>query len=66
MVNDDKSLWNGKSLYELYDMAHTPWDHEPIFQRAKELGLIVFSTPFDHTAVDFLETLDALLQDRVL
>ncbi|MDC1382743.1 pseudaminic acid synthase [Candidatus Puniceispirillum sp.] len=58
-VTDSESLWHGKSLYELYAEAHTPWDwHEPIFARARELGLIAFSTPFDETAVDFLETLD--------
>jgi sialic acid synthase SpsE len=46
-------------LYELYKMAHTPWDwREPIIKRATELGLIWFSTPFDNLAVDFLETLD--------
>ena len=49
----------GKSLYELYDEAHTPWDwHAPIFNRANELGVICFSTPFDDTAVDFLEDLN--------
>ncbi|MFP4452947.1 MAG: N-acetylneuraminate synthase family protein, partial [Desulfobacterales bacterium] len=59
-ISDDKSLWKGRSLYELYQEAHTPWEwHEPIFKRARELGLIAFSTPFDETAVDFLEDLDA-------
>lgn len=59
-ISDPANLWAGTSLYELYRKAHTPWDwHEPIFKRARELGLIVFSTPFDETAVDFLETLDA-------
>ena len=58
-INDSKSLWNGRNLYELYQEAHTPWDwHYEIFKRAKEKGIIVFSTPFDHTAVDFLEALD--------
>jgi len=58
-ITDPDSLWTGKTLYELYKEAHTPWDwHKPIFDRAKELGLIVFSTPFDETAVDFLEDLD--------
>ena len=58
-ISDEKSLWKGRSLYELYQEAHTPWKwHEPIFKRARELGLIVFSTPFDETAVDFLEDLD--------
>lgn len=54
-----ESLWKGKTLYELYKEAHTPWEwHEPIFGRAREHGLIAFSTPFDHTAVDFLEEHD--------
>jgi pseudaminic acid synthase len=59
-INDEKSLWAGRSLYGLYDEAHTPWEwHAPIFKRARELGLIALSTPFDDTAVDFLESLDA-------
>ena len=56
-INDAKSLWSGRNLYELYKEAHTPWEwHQPIFEKAKSLGLIVFSTPFDESAVDFLET----------
>ncbi|OEU54983.1 MAG: pseudaminic acid synthase [Desulfuromonadales bacterium C00003096] len=59
VIEDPASLWQGKSLYELYQEAHTPWEwHQPIFDRARELGLICFSTPFDETAVDFLESLD--------
>jgi N-acetylneuraminate synthase len=51
-------LWKGKSLYELYQQAYTPWEwHKPIFEHAKKRGLIAFSTPFDETAVDFLEDL---------
>ncbi len=58
-IADPNSLWKGKSLYQLYKEAHTPWEwHLPIMNRAKELGLIVFSTPFDETAVDFLESFD--------
>jgi N-acetylneuraminate synthase len=58
-ISDKNSLWYGRHLYELYEEAHTPWDwHKPIMDRAKALGLICFSTPFDETAVDFLETLD--------
>lgn len=61
-ISDDKSLWKGESLYRLYQQAHTPWDwHEPIFRRAREIGMIPFSTPFDETAVDFLESLDVPL-----
>ena len=57
-INDEKSLWNGKSLYELYQQAYTPWEwQEKIFARCKELGIVCFSTPFDATAVDFLEGL---------
>jgi len=58
-ISDEKSLWNGKSLHELYKQAYTPWEwHQPIMQRAKELGLVCFSSPFDETAVDFLEELN--------
>ena len=57
-ISDEKSPWKGQSLYELYKTAHTPWDwHHPIFDCAKKHGLICFSTPFDETAVDFLEKL---------
>lgn len=58
-IGDPKSLWAGTSLYKLYGEAYTPWEwHKPIFDRARELGIIAFSTPFDETAVDFLEELD--------
>lgn len=58
-ISDPNSLWEGKSLYELYQEAYTPWEwHKPIFDRCRKLGLIGFSTPFDETAVDFLEGLD--------
>jgi pseudaminic acid synthase len=57
-IEDPNSLWAGKTLYELYQQAYTPWDwHAPVMRRAAELGLACFSTPFDETAVDFLETL---------
>lgn len=58
-IADPDSLWKGKSLYKIYQEAHTPWDwHKPIFDRCREHGMIGFSTPFDATAVDFLESLD--------
>jgi pseudaminic acid synthase len=57
-IRDTESLWAGKSLHALYEEAHTPWEwHAPLFDRARERGLLCFSTPFDETAVDFLETL---------
>ncbi|MES2510098.1 MAG: pseudaminic acid synthase [Pseudomonadota bacterium] len=58
-ISDPKSLWAGTSLYKLYGEAYTPWEwHEAIFNRAREQGVIAFSTPFDDTAVDFLESLN--------
>lgn len=59
-ISDPNSLWNGCSLYKLYQQAYTPWEwHKPIFDRAAMRGMIAFSTPFDDTAVDFLESLGA-------
>lgn len=58
-IDDPKSLWQGNSLYKLYQQAYTPWEwHKPIFDRCRERGMIGFSTPFDFSAVDFLESLD--------
>lgn len=57
-IRDPNSLWKEKSLYELYQEAYTPWEwHAPIFERCRKRGIIGFSTPFDETAVDFLENL---------
>ncbi|PZG38934.1 pseudaminic acid synthase [Spongiactinospora gelatinilytica] len=58
-IGEGHELWGGQTLYRLYEGAHTPWEwHEPIFRRARERGLIAFSSPFDATAVDLLESLD--------
>lgn len=58
-IDDPKSLWQGNSLYKLYQQAYTPWEwHKPIFDRCRERGIIGFSTPFDASAVDFLESLN--------
>ena len=58
-INDKENLWQGRSLYELYSDAYTPWEwHKPIFDRAHKLGLISFSSPFDESAVDFLDDLN--------
>jgi pseudaminic acid synthase len=58
-ISDPNSLWSGNSLYKLYGESYTPWEwHKPIFDRARELGIIGFSTPFDDTAVDLLESLE--------
>jgi N-acetylneuraminate synthase len=58
-ISNANSLWDGTSLYDLYKRAYTPWEwHEPIFKHARKRGLVAFSTPFDATAVEFLEGLD--------
>lgn len=58
-IEDPGSLWSGRTLYELYEEAHTPWAwHAEIFARARAHGLACFSSPFDATAVDFLETFE--------
>lgn len=58
-IEDGGSPWKGSSLYDLYNLAHTPWEwHAPIMERAEELGMVCFSTPFDKSSVDFLETLN--------
>lgn len=58
-IEDPESLWNGKTLYELYQEAHTPWEwHKEIFNYANQLGMVAFSSPFDESAVDFLEELN--------
>ncbi|HEY5548663.1 MAG TPA: pseudaminic acid synthase [Coriobacteriia bacterium] len=59
LIDDPSSLWAGETLHSLYAKAFTPWEwHEAIFTRAKERGLVAFSTPFDESAVEFLEELD--------
>jgi N-acetylneuraminate synthase len=58
-ITDKNSLWYGRNLYQLYQEAHTPWEwHKEIFDYANSLGMLAFSSPFDETAVDFLETLN--------
>lgn len=58
-IHDEKSLWDGQELYDLYKLAYTPWEwHEELFRYAESLGLICFSSPFDETAVDFLESIN--------
>ena len=61
-IRDNQSLWANKNLYKLYKEAYTPWEwHKPIFDHARKRGMIAFSSPFDTTAVDFLESLDVPL-----
>jgi pseudaminic acid synthase len=59
-ISKGHDLWGGDYLYQLFERAHTPWDwHEPIFERARARGITPFSSPFDRTAVELLEKLDA-------
>ena len=59
VIKDQNSLWKNQNLHKLYQMAYTPWEwHKPIFDRAKAHGMLAFSSPFDTTAVDFLESLE--------
>jgi N-acetylneuraminate synthase len=61
-VSGDHALWAGRNLYQLYEQAHTPWEwHAPLFERIRSHGVIPFSSPFDPTAIDLLEDLDAPL-----
>ena len=56
----DSGPWKGRTLYELYEWAHTPWEwHQPLFERARKIGITIFSSPFDFSAVDLLEDLNA-------
>ncbi len=58
-IEDENSLWKGRELHDLYQLAYTPWEwHPQLFEHARQKGLIPFSSPFDATAVDFLEELD--------
>ncbi len=58
-ISDPNSLWKGQTMHSLFQKAHTPWEwHKPIFERAQKLGITAFSSPFDESAVDFLESLN--------
>ncbi|MBU2317465.1 MAG: N-acetylneuraminate synthase family protein, partial [Gammaproteobacteria bacterium] len=62
MVSESDSLWRGSNLYDLYKKASTPWEwHKPLFELAESLGLVAFSSPFDLSAVAFLESIDVPL-----
>lgn len=67
-ISDEKSLWKGNNLHDLYSKAYTPWEwHAPIMERAKAHGMMCFSSPFDESAVDFLVAVGcAGVQDRFL
>ena len=59
-IGNEHELWAGQNLFKLYEQAHTPWEwHAPIFERIRSHGVIPFSSPFDPTAIDLLESLDA-------